>query len=45
MIGGIDAIYWIFAPIRIPELGISAGDLLLVNLETGQILSLERYFQ
>lgn len=36
--------YWIKAPRTIPELGICKGDLLLVNIETGQILGAERFY-
>ena len=36
--------FWINAPITIPELGIHKGDLLLVNIQTGQILGAERSY-
>lgn len=36
--------YWIRAPLKIPELGIEQGDILLVDLDTGEILGLERRY-
>ena len=42
--GVIDAKYWIIAPRDIPELDFKAGDRLLIDLETGQITLLERFF-